>query len=375
MPICDDAAANPSTTPPATMREQQDPDQHFEIHETRLAMPSGPGHRSPTSSWHGPRTRRLPAGACVDTHVIGVAAKFLDGPRPDAHPVAMPGLRPAGVPRRQLAGGVGGHHDVLTQVQVAERDRAARPRHVIDVDAGLRGPEQLEAIQQPGGRVPERPGSDVCVQELARVLGIGGDDAGGEPGGLLVGDRRGVGRRVDAIDGDMRLVALVQRPLVAAWMRVGRQHRYDPERGQLLPGDRDQLIPAVAVDQQQVQPVADPEPVEARPHHLSEEADVGRGVRVEHAPAVGVRERADAVGGRAHRQLARGGAAPADDHERDQLRLRDQRRRAGAVGRPHQLHRPWVKVRRGERRCDYQVHERLGRTQRRAAGAQDPDVA
>ena len=79
LPICDDAAANPSMTPPATIASSRDPEEHLEVHETRLAMPFGPGHRSPSCSWHDPRAGSLPDGAHVDTLVIGVAGEFLDG--------------------------------------------------------------------------------------------------------------------------------------------------------------------------------------------------------------------------------------------------------------------------------------------------------
>ena len=84
-------------------------------------------------------------------------------------------------------------HDVLAQVQVEEGHRAARARHVVDVDAGLRHAAELEPVEQPGAGVPERAGAGVGGQERLGGRGVGGDHARRQPGRLLAGDLRGLG--------------------------------------------------------------------------------------------------------------------------------------------------------------------------------------
>src|SRR5512146_2253705 len=64
--------------------------------------------------------------------------------------------------------GLAGRYDELAQGEVAEGYWSARAGERVDVDSGFRDAEQLEAIQEPGGRVPERAGAGVAVQELRR---------------------------------------------------------------------------------------------------------------------------------------------------------------------------------------------------------------
>ncbi len=80
----------------------------------------------------------------------------------------------------------------------------------------------------------------------------------------------------------------------------------------------------VPVDEREVQPVADAEPVEARLRERERLLPRRRRVHVEHAAALGVRERPHAVLGGEPRERGRRLAAPAEDHERD---------RAGAARR------------------------------------------
>ena len=135
-----------------------------------------------------------------------------------------------------------GHHE-LAQRQVAERYRAARARNLVDVDAGLRHFQQLEAVEQPGRGVPERARSGVDPEELVRRRLVRRGDCCGQPGRLVVGDRRGFRGASGRGDRDRRLPAGVQGPLVADRMVVRRQRRGDAEPRE-LPGDfRYPLVP------------------------------------------------------------------------------------------------------------------------------------
>ena len=137
----------------------------------------------------------------------------------------------------------------------------------------------------------------------------------------------------------------------------------------------DQLVPPVVVDQQEVEPVADPQPIQAGPQQLAKQVGVGGRIGVEHAAAVGMGQRADTVGCRAHRQLTRRGAAAANDHERDQAGFGDERGGPGTVCGADQLYRVRVQPRTGQRGRDDAVDQRLGGSQRGAPGTQDPDIA
>ena len=91
----------------------------------------------------------------------------------------------------------------------------------------------------------------------------------------------------------------------------------------LLAEDRQQLgeePDSLAVDEGQVEPVADPEPVERRRGHRQRALTVGPSVDVEHSPALGMRERAHAALRGEACELGRRGAASAEDHERNARR-------------------------------------------------------
>ena len=69
-----------------------------------------------------------------------------------------------------LATGSGRCDHELAQVQVAEGYRAAGAGYGVDVDPGLRHREQLEAVQQPGGGVPESAGTGAFWNSTTRLL-------------------------------------------------------------------------------------------------------------------------------------------------------------------------------------------------------------
>ncbi len=98
-------------------------------------------------------------------------------------------------------------------------------------------------------------------------------------------------------------------------------------------------------------------------------------MNVKHPAAVGVRQRADPVRRAFRGQRAGGVAAAAQDHQRDQLRLADQRVRGRLAGHPDELDGGRVKARGGERRRDHLIGQRDRRAQRRAPGAQHARVA
>src|SRR5580700_2651519 len=90
----------------------------------------------------------------------------------------------------------------LPEVQVAEGHRAARSRDAIDGDACLGDREQLEAIEQPRGRVVEGPGAAVAADERCRGGLVLGDDGRRQAGRLPIGDAGRVGWSAHRADGD-----------------------------------------------------------------------------------------------------------------------------------------------------------------------------
>src|ERR1700722_32817 len=82
----------------------------------------------------------------------------------------------------------GGCHHELTETKVAKGNRAARTGDGVEVDAGLWHLEQLEAVEEPGRRVPEGAGAGVGGEELGRGGFVGGRDARRQARGLVVGD-------------------------------------------------------------------------------------------------------------------------------------------------------------------------------------------
>ncbi len=130
----------------------------------------------------------------------------------------------------------------------------------------------------------------------------------------------------------------------------------------------------VAVDEQQVQAVADTEAVEARVHEGGCAFRRGGAVHVEHAPALGVRERADAVLGRETREARGRLAAATEDHERDLARQRDEDARSLAVGGANEPDRGTRQPGCLEGGPEHVVHEDRDRSERGAAGAEHGGV-
>ena len=155
--------------------------------------------------------------------------------------------------------------------------------------------------------------------------------------------------------------------------RALRPAHLDPEsleQGEQLGQDRDRA----AVDEREVEPVADAEPVEARLGHREHLLRRGAVVDVEDAAALGVRERADAVLRRVPRERSGRRPAPAQDHERDQLGQRDEHSGSLAVGRAHEADGRRRQGRSLERGAENVVDEHGHGPERGAARAEDGGV-
>ena len=134
-------------------------------------------------------------------------------------------------------------------------------------------------------------------------------------------------------------------------------------------------VPPRRVHQQQVEPVAHAEPVQAGLDQLPGHGQVGGGVDVEDRAAVGVGHRAHPVPGRLGGQRAGAVAAAAQDHQRDQAGLADQRPGRLLAGHPDQLDHGRVEPGGGQGGRDDLVRQRDGRTDRGRAGPQHARVA
>ena len=128
------------------------------------------------------------------------------------------------------------------------------------------------------------------------------------------------------------------------------------------------------IDEGEVEPVADAEPVQAGVDDRRHAIGSGRAVDVEDAAALGVRQRANAVVGREPRESRRRGAAAAQDHERDPAGNGDERLGSGAIGRAHEPDRAAVDAFCLQCRSQHLVDQRLDRRERRAARAEDDRV-
>ena len=124
------------------------------------------------------------------------------------------------------------------------------------------------------------------------------------------------------------------------------------------------------VDEQQVEPVAHAEPVEARLHERARLLGIGRRMHVEDAAALGVRERAHSVLCRESRERGRRLAAAAQDDERDEAREHDERAGSLAIGRPHEADGTRRQPGFRESGTQHLVDDRRDRAQRGAAGAE-----
>ena len=246
------------------------------------------------------------------------------------------------------------------------------PGRPVDVDPGLRGAGELEAVREPGRRVPERGRAAIAVEEALGGGRIVGDDPGREPGRLLVRDLERIVDSVDERDRHRRDPIGITRPLVTE-RPVERERSLDVA-AHLEPSCPEELQEPwherlrLAVDEGEVEPVADAEPVEAV---LGEhDRPLGRGGRVdvEHPAPLGVGQRADAVLGRETGK--RGGrlAAPAQDHERDPPRQRDECPRSLPVARADEPHGAGRQARRLEGRAQDLVDEDGDRSERGRAG-------
>ena len=231
--------------------------------------------------------------------------------------------------------------------------------------------------------MPEGGGAAVEREEALDGVGVLGDDAGRERGGLGVRDPHRLGEVVDDVERHGRDARRVARPLVADRL-VQLPDRHDGgcaggpddlDAALLAGGDElGRQAGGLPVDEGEVEPVADAEPVEAGVDDRRHAIGACRAVDVEDAAALGVGERAHAVVGREARERRRRGAAAAQDHERNPVRERDERLGAGAIGRAHEPDRARVDALRLERRSQHLVDQRLDRRERRAAGAEDDRV-
>jgi MFS family permease len=282
---------------------------------------------------------------------------------------------PGALEPRELAGTGPGRHDELAQGQVPEGHRAARAGHRVEVDPRLGQFKQLEPVQEPGCRVPERTGPRVGHQELLRGVRVGRGDARRQSGGLVVGDPGGRRRAGGRGDGNRCLLLGVERPLVAERVLVRRERDLDAQFGQLRGDVRQPRVPELLVEEQQVEPVADAEPVEAAGDEGRSNHPFGRWMNVQDAAAVSMRERAHAVRRALGGQRAGGVAAAPQDHEGNQLRLADQRVRGGLSGHADELNRGRVKPGLSQGRRDHLIGQRDGRAQRGAPGPQHARIA
>ena len=144
--------------------------------------------------------------------------------------------------------------------------------------------------------------------------------------------------------------------------------RLDPEPLELRDRRRQQRSGRGAVDEKQVEPVADAEPIETGLDHRLRHRRVGRCRQVEDAAALSVRERADAVLGGMAGERGGGLAAAAQDHERQHGRQRDERTCAFPVRRADEPDRVRRQPGLGQRRSKDLVDERGDGAERRAAG-------
>ena len=137
---------------------------------------------------------------------------------------------------------------------------------------------------------------------------------------------------------------------------------------------RNHVRPDRALHEQQVQPVAHPEPVEAGLDQARSQLLVGGLVDVDHGAAVRVRQRPDAV----QRGLPgqRPGALPAaaENDQRDQPRLPDQLVGGRVPGHPDELDHPRVDAGVTQRGADNLVDEDAGRPERGRPGTQDTGI-
>ena len=128
------------------------------------------------------------------------------------------------------------------------------------------------------------------------------------------------------------------------------------------------------MDQQQVEPVAHTEPVDARLDQAQGHLGVGRGIDVQHPATLGMREHPHPLERGDARQAAGGLTAASEDHERNRARQRDECDRAVARRVAHEPDRLGRCAGVGESRPEHVVDERRDRRESSRAGAEDARV-
>ena len=139
---------------------------------------------------------------------------------------------------------------------------------------GLRRPGEREAVGESRRRLPERGRPSVSAEESLRRCGVVGDNRRCEPRGFGVRDPDCLVEVVDEVDGDRRDAIRVVRPFVSEpSRRAGRRPRaclarlgcahVEAEPAEEL-DEVGQEADRTAIDEAEVEPVADAEPVEAR---------------------------------------------------------------------------------------------------------------
>jgi hypothetical protein len=137
---------------------------------------------------------------------------------------------------------------------------------------------------------------------------------------------------------------------------------------------RSELDPRRPVDEQQIQTVADSEPVEARLDEGLRLRRVGSSPDIEDPAALGVCQRPYAVRCRLLRERCRRLAAAAQDHERQHVRQGDEDPRSFPVRRSHETDRFARQSGIRECRAEHLVHEHRDRSEGGAARAKDDAV-
>ncbi len=176
--------------------------------------------------------------------------------------------------------------------------------------------------------MPVRGRAPVAVEEGLGCDGIVGDDPGRQPGRLLVGDSERIVDSVDERDRHRRDSVRIAGPLmaerpierersldVAAHLETSRRKELEEPRHELL---------RLAVDEGEVEPVADAEPVEAVLGESDGTLAGGGGVDIEHATTFGVGQCPDPALGCETGERSGRLAAPAENHERNPFRQRNQ---------------------------------------------------
>jgi hypothetical protein len=167
---------------------------------------------------------------------------------------------------------------VLAEAEIAIRHRPARTGKAVDVDTGLGGAEQRVAVGETRRRVPERGGPAIGVEKAVGRGSVLGDDRGRETGRFLVCDAHRLLEPGDDANGDRGDAAGLRCPLAARWQLV---LDCDP---QLARDARDVCSERCRVGEREVEPITDPEAIEARADERVELLGIAGRVRARRAP-------------------------------------------------------------------------------------------